>query len=122
MPNESNDPADNATNAAQKKAAELSVDLDEVQGTGQEGAILVSDVERAAAEGKGANAHLVTTAPAFGPGEYVVVTGYDDDGEEERHVFSSGLHTPVGDGVYEQLAKDDDGSLSYPLVEVKDDE
>lgn len=39
-----------ATDSAQKRADELGVDIDKVQGSGQDGRVLVSDVEAAAGD------------------------------------------------------------------------
>jgi pyruvate/2-oxoglutarate dehydrogenase complex dihydrolipoamide acyltransferase (E2) component len=96
------------TEAAQKKADDLKVDLNSVQGTGQEGQIVVSDVEQAAKSS--GNAKEVGVDPNFGSGEYVSPSG-------ER--FVSGVNKPVSDEQLNNLEKDDDGNLSYPLVEVK---
>ena len=41
-----------ATDAAERKAEELGVDLSAVEGTGQEGRITVGDVEQAAKDGE----------------------------------------------------------------------
>lgn len=115
MPNEPTDLK--ATDAAQRKAGELGVDLDEVQGTGQEGQIVVGDIERAANEGKASDVKMVRLSPAFGPGEYVVTHSIEDD-VHERSVFAAGVDTPVGSSHYDSLPKDDDGNLAYPLVDV----
>jgi pyruvate/2-oxoglutarate dehydrogenase complex dihydrolipoamide acyltransferase (E2) component len=104
---------------AQAKAAELGVDLNQVQGTGNEGEIVVPDVERAAgqAQGQGTQGQQqgqgtqVTLAPDFGAGEYVAANG-------ERYI--SGVNKPVTNEELNNLERDDEGNLAYPLVEVKE--
>jgi pyruvate/2-oxoglutarate dehydrogenase complex dihydrolipoamide acyltransferase (E2) component len=107
---------------ARTRAAALGVDLNQVQGTGNEGEIVVSDVERAAevpqgtpqggaepASGGAGRGTQVTLDPSFGVGEYVGPNG-------ERYI--SGVHTPVSDEELNNLERDDEGNLAYPLSEV----
>jgi pyruvate/2-oxoglutarate dehydrogenase complex dihydrolipoamide acyltransferase (E2) component len=100
---------------AQAKAAELGVDLNQVQGTGNEGEISVADVDRAAqqgTQGQGTQSQgqtQVTLAPDFGSGEYVAPNG-------ERYV--SGVPKPVSNEELNNLERDDQGNLAWPLVEV----
>lgn len=100
-----------ATDAARQEATALGVNLDEVQGTGQEGKVTVNDVRQNASDDSGST--KVALDPGFGVGELVV-----DDGEGNRQVFPSGVETPVGS--LEGLPKDDEGNLAYPLKEVKE--
>lgn len=100
-----------ATDAARQEAKALGVNLDEVQGTGQEGKVTVNDVRQNASDDSGTK--KVTLDPSFGIGEFVV-----EDGEGNRQVFLSGQETPVGS--LDGLPKDDEGNLAFPLVEVKD--
>jgi pyruvate/2-oxoglutarate dehydrogenase complex dihydrolipoamide acyltransferase (E2) component len=104
---------------AQARAAELGVDLNQVQGTGNEGEISVADVDRAAqggtqgatqAQGQGTQ---VTLDPSFGQGEYVAPNG-------ERYV--AGVPKPVTNEELSNLERDEQGNLAYPLVEVKEGE
>jgi pyruvate/2-oxoglutarate dehydrogenase complex dihydrolipoamide acyltransferase (E2) component len=104
---------------AQAKAAELGVDLNQVQGTGNEGEIVPSDVDRAAGQSPqgatpsgGGGQKEVTLDPSFGIGEYVGPNG-------ERYV--SGVPTPVSDEELNNLERNDEGNLAYPLVEVPKD-
>lgn len=107
---------------AQKKAKELGIDPAKVTGTGQEGAVTVQDVDRAAADKGGKSVNVVTLDANYGVGEVAVYVGDDpaNPTEEDTLRIPSGINTPLGKDAYSKLPTDNEGNLRYPLTDVKE--
>lgn len=114
MSEQQNTGSEQATQAAHDKATELGVNVDDVQGTGQQGKVTKGDVERAAVDLE--NVRKVRNNRQGG--EQVIVLGYTDDGEERRAVYPSGVLVPVTQEEYDALPKDPDGNLAGDFEEV----
>lgn len=87
------------TEAARKLAEEAELDLDQVQGTGKDGAVTVEDVRKAAEENGSENIEDQTTPCKLNPrldiGSYTF-----EDGKK----FASGRKIPLTDAEYAEYS------------------
>ncbi len=87
-----------ATDAAQRKATEASIDLASVKGTGADGAVKTEDVENAIAEREAAQAEMVSVVvnPRLDAAEYVAPDGRRWGRDDPQEVTAA---------EYEEMAK-----------------